>query len=565
LSDLDRFLEMRDFLLANRTDYETAYSGFAWPQLDDFNWATDYFDVIARDNSAPALHIVEESGEENVLSYADLSARSSQVANLLVELGLRKGDRVLVMLGNEVALWETMLAVIKLGAVAIPATTLLAGADLADRIERGHARMVVTNDTGAARFSDLASTLVAGVTLLKVGTAIEGWHRYAHADDQPSRFSAAEPTSPSDPLLEYFTSGTTAKPKLVQHTQASYPVGHLSTMYWLGLQPGDVHWTISSPGWAKHAWSCLFAPFNAQACVFMYNYSRFDGPAVLDVLVRYGVNTLCAPPTVWRFLIQEDLSAYPVQLRELISAGEPLNPEVIERVRSMWGITIRDGYGQTETTAQVGNPPGAKLVPGSMGRPLPGYRIVLLDPDGTESDEGEISIALGDDRPLGLMTGYADDDAKTDQAMEGGHYHTGDVGTRDADGYITYVGRADDVFKASGYRISPFELESALIEHPAVAEAAVVPSPDPLRGFVPKAYIILAPGHEPGPDTARSIFEFLRGRVSGYKMIRRIEFADLPKTISGKIRRVELRGLESSRPSEGTINEREYFEEGRSS
>jgi acetyl-CoA synthetase len=565
MSDLERFLEARDFLLANRTDYETAYSEFAWPQLNDFNWATDYFDVIARDNSAPALHIVEESGEESVLSYAGLSARSNQVANLLVELGLRKGDRVLVMLGNEVALWETMLAVIKLGAVAIPATTLLAGADLADRIERGHARMAVTNDTGAARFSDLASTLVAGVTLLKVGTAIEGWHRYAHADDQPSHFSAAEPTSPSDPLLEYFTSGTTAKPKLVQHTQASYPVGHLSTMYWLGLQPGDVHWTISSPGWAKHAWSCLFAPFNAQACVFMYNYSRFDGPAVLDVLVRYGVNTLCAPPTVWRFLIQEDLSAYPVQLRELISAGEPLNPEVIERVRSMWGITIRDGYGQTETTAQVGNPPGARLVPGSMGRPLPGYRIVLLDPDGNESDEGEISIALGDDRPLGLMTGYADDDAKTDQAMEGGHYHTGDVGIRDADGYITYVGRADDVFKASGYRISPFELESALIEHPAVAEAAVVPSPDPLRGFVPKAYVILAPGQEPGPDTARSIFEFLRGRVSGYKMIRRIEFADLPKTISGKIRRVELRGLESSRPSEGTINEREYLEEGRGS
>ncbi|MGF1667512.1 MAG: AMP-binding protein [Acidimicrobiia bacterium] len=564
MSDVDRFLEARDFLLAHRRDYETAYAGFRWPELTDFNWATDYFDRIASGNAAPALHIVEESGEQAVLSYAELSTRSNQVANLLVELGLGKGDRVLVMLGNEVALWETMLAVVKLGAVAIPATTLLAGADLADRIERGNARMVITNDTGAARIDDLDPGLVAGVTLLKVGPAIDGWHPYAHADDQPSRFAAPEPTSPADPLLEYFTSGTTAKPKLVQHTQASYPVGHLSTMYWLGLQPGDVHWTISSPGWAKHAWSCLFAPFNAQACVFMYNYSRFDGPAVLDVLVRYGVNTLCAPPTVWRFLIQEDLSAYPVTLRELISAGEPLNPEVIERVRSMWAITIRDGYGQTETTAQVGNPPGAKLVPGSMGRPLPGYRIVLLDADGNESDEGEISIRLGEDRPLGLMTGYADDDAKTHQAMEGGHYHTGDVGTRDADGYITYVGRADDVFKASGYRISPFELESALIEHPAVAEAAVVPSPDPLRGFVPKAYVILAQGHEPGPDTARSIFEFLRGRVSGYKMIRRIEFSDLPKTISGKIRRVELRGLEHARPSEGTINEREYLEDGRS-
>lgn len=561
MSDVDRFLEARDFLLAYRTEYEIAYEGFRWPELTDFNWATDYFDRIAGGNAAPALHIVEESGEETVLSYAGLAARSNRVANLLVELGLRKGDRVLVMLGNEVALWETMLAVIKLGAVAIPATTLLAGADLADRIERGRVRMAVTNDTGAARFAELDASLVAGVALLKVGAAVEGWRPYGQADAQPSSFTAPEPTSPSDPLLEYFTSGTTAKPKLVQHTQASYPVGHLSTMYWLGLQPGDVHWTISSPGWAKHAWSCLFAPFNAQACVFMYNYSRFDGPAVLDVLVRYAVNTLCAPPTVWRFLIQEDLSAYPVTLRELISAGEPLNPEVIERVRSMWNITIRDGYGQTETTALVGNPPGAPLVAGSMGRPLPGYRIVLLDADGQEATEGEISIALGADRPLGLMTGYADDDSKTTEAMAGGHYHTGDVASRDADGSITYVGRADDVFKASGYRISPFELESALIEHPAVAEAAVVPSPDPLRGFVPKAYVILAAGHEPGPETARSIFEFLRGRVSGYKMVRRIEFSALPKTISGKIRRVELRGLEHSRPSEGTINEREYLED----
>lgn len=561
MSDLDGFLAARDYLLAHRTDRDTAYAGFRWPVLTDFNWASDYFDTIARDNDAPALHIVEEGGDEEVLSYADLSARSNQVANLMVALGLGKGDRVLVMLGNEVPLWETMLAATKLGAVMIPATTLLSGADLADRIDRGRVRMVVTNDTGAEAVSGLDPATLSGVTQVTVGGARDGWTRLEGARHLPDTFVAPEPTSPSDPLLEYFTSGTTATPKLVQHTHASYPVGHLSTMYWLGLQPGDVHWTISSPGWAKHAWGCFFGPFNAQACVFIHNYTRFHGPSVLEVLVRHRVTSLCAPPTVWRFLIQEDLAAHPVHLRELISAGEPLNPEVIERVRSAWDLTIRDGYGQTETTALVGNPPGAEVVAGSMGRPLPGYRIVLLGPDGEDTDEGEICIVLGDERPIGLMNGYADDPAKTDEVTRDGAYHTGDVGRRDSDGPITYVGRADDVFKASGYRISPFELESALIEHPAVAEAAVVPSPDPLRGFVPKAYVITAPGHEPGPETARSIFEFLRGRVAGYKMVRRLEFSDLPKTISGKIRRVELRGHETRRPTEGARSDTEYLEE----
>jgi acetyl-CoA synthetase len=337
-------------------------------------------------------------------------------------------------------------------------------------------------------------------------------------------------------------------------------VGHLSTLYWLGLQKGDVHWTISSPGWAKHAWSCFFAPLNAQACVFIYNYPRFNGPDILATLVEHRVNTLCAPPTVWRMLIQEDLKAWPVQLRELISAGEPLNPEVIEQVRAAWQLTIRDGYGQTETTAQIGNPPGAALKPGSMGRPLPGYRMVLLDAEGQPADEGEICIDLAH-RPTALMNGYADDADKTAEAMRDGYYHTGDVGQRDAQGYITYVGRADDVFKASGYRISPFELESAMIEHPAVAEAAVVPSPDAVRGFVPKAYVILAPGHAPDAATAAAIFRFMRERVSAYKLVRRIEFSDLPKTISGKIRRVDLRGQENARPGSGVRNPAEFLEE----
>ncbi len=560
MSELDRFLAARDLLQTHRTDYTRACAEFTWPALDDFNWALDYFDAIARRNDAPALRILEESGADSSLSYAELSQRSNQVANFLVEHGARAGDRILLMLANEVPLWETMLAAIKLGAVVIPATPLLHGADLADRLQRGKVRHVVTNAAGVPKFDDLPAAALAGINRITVSGAREGWIDFQRSASQPLSFTPATRTRAADPLLEYFTSGTTAKPKLVQHTQQSYPVGHLSTMYWLGLQKRDVHWNISSPGWAKHAWSCFFAPFNAQACVFIYNYTRFNGPAILDVLVRCGVNTLCAPPTVWRMLIQEDLKRWPVKLRELISAGEPLNPEVIEQVRAAWNITIRDGYGQTETTAQIGNPPGATLKPGSMGRPMPGYRITLLDVDGKPADEGEICIDLAH-RPVALMTGYADDVEKNAEVMREGYYHTGDVGMRDAEGYITYVGRADDVFKASGYRISPFELESVLIEHPAVAEAAVVPSPDAMRGFVPKAYVILAQGHAPDGNTATSIFKFVRERVPGYKLVRRIEFSDLPKTISGKIRRVELRGQEKTRPASGARNEREFLEE----
>ncbi len=561
MNELDRFLAARDFLIAHRADWQAAVDGFRWPELDRFNWALDYFDAIARGNDAPALSIVEEGGAHAMLTYAQLARRSSQVANFLVQMGARRGDRILVMLGNEVPLWETMLAAIKLGAVVIPATPLLSGADLADRIVRGKVRHVVTNATGVAKIDELPAAATSSLNRVRVGAGASGdWVDYARSQQAPDTYAPAEPGRVDDPLLEYFTSGTTARPKLVQHTQASYPVGHLSTMYWLGLSRGDVHWTISSPGWAKHAWSCFFAPFNAQACVFIYNYTRFDGPAILDVLVQHRVQTLCAPPTVWRMMIQQELGRWKTSLRELISAGEPLNPEVIEQVKNAWGIVIRDGYGQTETTAQIGNPPGARVKPGSMGRPLPGYRIALLDPEGEPADEGEIAIDLSA-RPLALMRGYADDPAKTAEVMRDGYYHTGDVGMRDADGYITYVGRSDDVFKASGYRISPFELESVLIEHPAVAEAAVVPSPDAVRGYVPKAYVILAPGHAPNADTAGAIFRFMRERVSGYKLVRRIEFSDLPKTISGKIRRVELRGQEGGRPASGPRNEQEYLEE----
>lgn len=560
-SSARQFTDARDLLLALREDYDGAVARFQWPQLSHFNWAIDYFDAMALGNGAPALWIVEEDGQELRLSFDALRRSSNAVANHLRSLGVRRGDRVLLMMGNQRELWESMLACMKLGAVVVPATTLLSQDDLLDRFERGGVRHVIVQQSQAAKFSDLPGGILHNCTRIATGTPLAGWDAFDAAYAQSEVFIPDGQTQATDPLLLYFTSGTTAKPKLVLHTQQSYPVGHLSTMYWLGLRPGDMHLNISSPGWAKHAWSCFFAPWNAQSCVFIFNQARFSARALLDTLARCPVTSLCAPPTVWRMLIQEDLVAWAARLslRELIGAGEPLNPEVIAQVQAAWGLTIRDGFGQTETTAQVGNSPGQPLVAGSMGRPLPGYRIDLLDADGRPADEGELSIRL-DPRPLGLMPGYEGDAARTAEAMRGGHYRTGDVARRDATGFITYVGRADDVFKSSDYRISPFELESVLIEHVAVAEAAVVPSPDALRLAVPKAFIVLRDGVAPDAVTAAEIYAFLRGRLAPFKRIRKIEFCELPKTISGKIRRVQLRELERQRAEQGLQPAAEFLE-----
>jgi acetyl-CoA synthetase len=556
MTPTETFLDARNFLIAHRDDYAAAYAGFEWPRFSYFNWALDYFDPFARGNLETALWVVGEDGSENKLTFDAMAWRSNQVANFLRGLGVKRGDRVLLMLPNIVPLWEVMLAAIKLGAVIIPATTLLTRDDLLDRFARGQVRHVIVTAGEVAKFADIPGDY----TRIAVAGEAAGWVRFEDAYRADATFTPDDLTPAADPLLLYFTSGTTSKPKLVEHSHQSYPVGHLSTMYWIGLKPGDVHWNISSAGWAKHAWSCFFAPWNAGATIFIFNYSRFHAPAVLEAIARCGVTTLCAPPTVWRMLIQEDMAAYPVKLREVIGAGEPLNPEIIEQVQKAWGLTLRDGYGQTETTCQIGNSPGQPLKLGSMGRPMPGYRIVLLDPDGHESDEGEISLML-DPRPVGLMLGYKDDPEKTAEVTAGGYYRTGDVAMRDAEGTITYVGRADDVFKASDYRISPFELESVLIEHPAVAEAAVVPSPDPLRLAVPKAVVTLTAGHQPGRELAADILAFARARLAPYKRIRRIEFAELPKTISGKIRRVELRRGESDRRAKGERGPLEFWEE----
>ncbi|MFC4223324.1 AMP-binding protein [Lysinibacter cavernae] len=560
------FREARDGLLQNRTDYEAAVSSFQWPDVGpSFNWATDWFDAIARGNRNTALWIAEEDGSELKVSYEEMSRRSDQVANWLREHGVQRGDHVLLMLGNQVELWELMLAIIKLGAVIMPTTTVLGANELVDRIVRGGVAHVIANSVDTPKFADISGNFGR----ISVGGPDEGWLDYSASagasDARPADGRFCE-TLTEDPLLIYFTSGTTSKPKMVVHSQVSYPVGHLATMYWLGVRPGDVHLAISSPGWGKHAWSCFFAPWNAEATVFVYNYSKFNSSQLDAELIRAGVTTFCAPPTVWRMLIQMQETRGPGQLRELLSAGEPLNPEVISQIQRLWGLPIRDGYGQTETTALIANTPGSPMKAGSMGRPLPGNRVVLLDtvtgqpaPDGPV-EEAEICLDLSEE-PLNLMTGYLADPEREAAARAGGYFHTGDVASRDADGLISYIGRTDDVFKSSDFKVSPFEVESILIEHPAVAEAAVVPAPDAVRQSIPKAYIVLTDGWQPTEETAFAVLKHCRENLPPYMRIRRVEFAELPKTISGKIRRVELRQYEIDAVAVGVPRSGEWREE----
>jgi len=562
---MTNFKDARAFLLEHRTDYDAAVQGFRWPDPAPFNWALDWFDAeLARDPESrdrTALWIVDAGHDrETKLSFATLSRRSNQVANFLRAQGLKRGDHLLLLLGNVVPLWETMLAAMKLGVVVIPATTLLTPDELQDRLDRGRARVVVATQDQVSKFASLRADKLVRI-VVGASAKVDGWLPFEQSADFPDAFTPDGPTNADDPMLLYFTSGTTAKPKLVRHSMRSYPVGALSTMFWLGLQPGDVHLNISSPGWAKHAWSCFFAPWNAGATIFIVNQPRFEAKQLLATIGRCGVTTLCAPPTVWRLFIQERLADFKVSLREVCGAGEPLNPEVIDQVRAAWGLTIRDGYGQTETTALAGNSPGQKVKVGSMGRPLPGYRVEIMDADGHIAKEGEVTLVLGVDRPAGLMQGYQGEDGKLGGA-DGDHYRSGDVVFVDEDGYFTFVGRSEDVFKSSDYRISPFELESVLIEHEAVAEAAVVPSPDPIRLAIPKAYVLLVSGVERSPETALSIFKHLHTRLAPFKRIRKLELVtELPKTISGKIRRVQLRRLEHDNNRDDALRGQEFREE----
>ncbi|WGH94225.1 AMP-binding protein [Auritidibacter ignavus] len=555
MSATETFRAARDQLLSYRTDIQSARENFRWPEFEHFNFALDWVDHLAYETARGdhnALVIIEEDGSSTQLTYRELADRSSQVANWLRSLGVQRGDGVMVMLNNQVELWETMLAGIKLGAVLLPTTVMLSPHDLQERIDRSEARWVVVNPDNAEKFEAVTGEM----TVITTGTTRSDTEAqnlthprfsYVASFDADIAFTPDQPTPADDTVLLYFTSGTTSRAKMVAHSHLSYPVGHFTTVYWIGLEPGDVHLNVASPGWAKHAWSNFFAPLIAEATIFLYNYSRFDAEKLMQVMDDEGVTSFCAPPTVWRMLIQADLTKLKNPPDKVVAAGEPLNPRVINKVREDWNRDIRDGFGQTESTLQIANTPGQELKPGSVGRPLPGFEVVLIDPATDEliegAGEGEVCL-VADPRPVGLMKGYYRDPEKNDKAFRGGYYHTGDIMERDEQGIFTYIGRADDVFKASDYKLSPFELESAVIEHPAVAEVAVVPSPDPIRLSVPKAYVVLAAGHEPTAETAASIFAHTSTVLPPYAKIRRLEFAELPKTVSGKIRRVELRAKE---------------------
>ena len=562
MAGLREFTVARDFLL-NAHNYEEAKAGFDWPTLNRFNWALDYFDTLAGKCSNPALMYVDDKGLETKVTFQAMKDRSSKAANFLMALGLKRKDRIMLMMPSSVELFEVFLGAMKVGCVIIPASTLLTVDDIRDRIGRGKAKCVFTGADLTSRVD--SASIPDSVSKVSVGGGRKGWTDYADMDTQSGNFRTEDTFSSEDELLIYFTSGTTAKPKLVLQTHGSYPVGHLSTMYWIGARKGDIHYNISAPGWAKYAYSSIFGAWNAEATSFLYNYSgKFDPKHVLSVIESHGVSTLCAPPTVWRFLLLENLTDYHFSLRELISAGEPLNPEINQKVHDATGLSIREGFGQSETTITVGFFPGMEVKLGSMGVVAPGFNVEILDDEYNPvppKTDGMLAIRVKPRRPVGVMEGYIDPREKNREVFVHDWYLTGDLASRDAEGYFWFIGRADDVFKSSDYRISAFEVESELMVHPSITEVAVVASPDPLRGFVPKAYVMLKPKLIASRELALEIFNFTRQRMAPYKRPRIIQFVnELPKTVSGKIKRTDLRKLETDQRRSPTRNKDEYFE-----
>jgi acyl-coenzyme A synthetase/AMP-(fatty) acid ligase len=543
----------------NMTDYEATRQAFRLEVPARFNYVTDVIDTwAARDPGKSALVAVGPAGQDvRRYSFRDLARLSSRAANFLHAQGIGKGDRVFVMLPRIVEWYAALLGCFRLGAVPMPGTTLLRERDVEYRMNRADAAVAITDPAGTATIDAVRDRCPALRTRIVVGDHGGGWIRFDDGLDRASdRPPDVAPTRADDPLLLYFTSGTEAYPKMVLHTHASCGIGHeITARFWHDLKPSDLHWTLSDTGWAKAAWGKLFGQWRLGAAVFLWDLrGKPDVDLMLRLIGEHGVTTFCAPPTLYRALVLMDLGRYDwSRLRHCTSAGEPLNPEVIRIWQERTGLTIYDGYGQTETVNLLANYRCLDVRPGSMGKPTPGFDLRVVDEDGgvlPPGTEGHVAVRVKPERPVGLFKEYWRDPGGTARAFRGDWYFTGDRATLDEDGYFWVVGRADDVIISASYRIGPFEVESALIEHPAVAEAAVVGKPDPERGQIVKAFVVLAPGHAGSPELARALQDHVKAVTAPYKYPREIEFvSDLPKTVSGKIRRVDLRRQDSQAPA----------------
>jgi acyl-coenzyme A synthetase/AMP-(fatty) acid ligase len=534
------------------TNYAQARADFTWSPPARFNFARDVIDRWAADAERVAIHWLDDHGHEVKLTFAELARRSCQLANALTAAGVKRGDTVVIVLGRNLEWWEVLTACLRMGAVASPGTTQLSPKDIAYRMNAARATCFITDSANAPKLDEVAGECPTLRARILVGGKRPGWDSYdAIVEQAGAEFTTADTASDDDALC-YFTSGTTGYPKMTIHAHA-YGLAHRITgKYWLDLGPGDLHWNISDTGWAKAAYSSFFGPWNQGATLFVHHSPVFDPKKTLELLAAYPVTTLCGAPTVYRMLVLEDLSAYQFpHLRHCVGAGEPLNPEVIETWKRATGIVIRDGYGQTETVLVCGNFPFMEPRFGSMGKPMPGIEMAIIDHEGqplATGEEGDIAIRVKPARAPGLFVDYRGNPERYAACFVGDWYITGDRGYVDADGYFWFVSRADDVILSAGYRIGPFEVESALIEHPAVAESAVVASPDATRGAVVKAFVVLAPGFTGSEALVRELQEHVKNVTAPYKYPRKIEFVDaLPKTVSGKIRRVELRAREEGR------------------
>lgn len=554
---LDRFLERTEF-----SSYDDFAAHFRLRVPECFNFAVDVVDVYAREAPGKrALVWCNDQGELRTFTFEDLKQASDRAAGFFHNLGIGKGDAVMLVLKGRYEFWFCMLALHKLGAVAIPATHMMKPKDIAYRIDRAQIQMVVAvDDPDLPGYIDAAeaTTAVALRAKVLVGGKREGWQSFEAglAGATPYVYPLGSAAAPQrhDMMLIYFTSGTSGLPKMVRHDYV-YPLAHILTArYWQNVEDDGLHYTVADSGWAKAAWGKIYGQWLAGSAVFVYDYERFTAAGVLGLAARHGVTTFCAPPTVYRFLIKEDLSQYDLsRLKYCVTAGEPLNPEVYERFLQQTGLRLMEGYGQTELVVTTATWPWMQPKPGSMGRPSPSYEIVLLDADDRpveRGEEGEIAIKTsGGTSPLGIFQGYYRDDELTASVWRDGYYHTGDLAWQDEDGYLWFIGRADDVIKSSGYRIGPFEVESALIQHPAVVECAVTGVPDPNRGQLVKATVVLAKGYVPSDELRAALQQHVKDVTAPYKYPRIVEFVDqLPKTISGKIRRTEIRARDNRQP-----------------